>query len=166
MENGLSDYKIIDKKVIREIKKIKEDAPFVRGLLKWVGYKQLGIAYLVNPRLTGESKYRTRALVKLALNNIISFSTKPLTIAIYLGFFTSFVALMYIPYVVYSLYAGYAIAGWPSTIATIAFFGGVQLIVLGIIGLYLGKIFIQSKERPQYIINESSFLASSKVSTN
>lgn len=162
MENGLSDYKIIDKKVIPVIQKIKEDAPFLRGLLKWVGYKQFGIPYSANPRLKGKSKYPTGALVKLALHNITSFSTKPLTIAIYIGFFTSFIAVMYIPYVLYSLYAGYAIAGWPSTIATIAFFGGIQLIILGIIGLYLGKIFIQSKERPQYIINESNLVAVSK----
>lgn len=164
MENGLSDYKIIDKKVIPVIQKIKEDAPFLRGLLKWVGYKQSGIPYSANSRLKGKSKYPTGTLIKLALHNITSFSTKPLTIAIYIGFLTSFIAVMYIPYVLYSLYAGYAIAGWPSTIATIAFFGGIQLIILGIIGLYLGKIFIQSKERPQYIINESNLVAVSKYS--
>lgn len=155
LENGISDFKLIDKKVLATIKEMKEDAPFFRGLFKWVGYKQIGIPYKVNERLHGETKYATKALVKLALHNITSFSTKPLTMAIYVGFFTSFIAVLYVPYVCYSLLKGLSISGWASTIATIAFFGGVQLIVLGIIGLYLGKIFIQSKQRPQYIINES-----------
>ncbi len=155
LENGISDFKLIDKKVLATIKDMKEDAPFFRGLLKWVGYRQIGIPYKVNERLHGETKYATKALMKLALHNITSFSTKPLTMAIYVGFFTSFIAVLYIPYVCYSLLKGVSISGWASTIATVAFFGGVQLIVLGIIGLYLGKIFIQTKQRPQYIINES-----------
>jgi dolichol-phosphate mannosyltransferase len=160
LENGLSDFKIIDKKVVRVIKNIKEDNPFFRGLFKWIGYNQIGIPYSAGQRLNGVSKYSTKALIRLALNSITSFSTKPLTIAIYIGFFTSLISVLYIPYVLYSLYKGYSISGWPSTIATIAFFGGIQLMVLGIIGLYLGKIFIQSKNRPQYIIDESKFTAS------
>ena len=154
LENGIADFKIFDKKVLATIKEMKEDAPFFRGLFKWVGYKQLGIPYVVEPRLNGETKYPTKALIKLALHNITSFSTKPLTMAIYVGFFTSLIAILYIPYVMFSLYNGKAISGWASIIATIAFFGGVQLIVLGIIGLYLGKIFMQSKQRPRYIVNE------------
>ena len=154
LENGIADFKIFDKKVLAVIKEIKEDAPFFRGLFKWVGFKQLGIPYIVEARLNGETKYPTKALIKIALHNITSFSTKPLTMAIYVGFFTSFLSLLYVPYVLYSLYKGMAISGWASIIATIAFFGGVQLMVLGIIGLYLGKIFMQSKQRPRYIINE------------
>ena len=160
LENGLSDFKLIDKKIVRVIKNIKEEAPFFRGLFKWVGFNQIGIPYSAAARLNGETKYPAKALIRLALHSITSFSTKPLTIAIYIGFFTSFISVFYIPYVLYSFYKGYAISGWSSTIATIAFFGGVQLIVLGIIGLYLGKIFIQTKSRPQYIINDSKFSAS------
>ena len=154
LENGIADFKLIDKKVLAVIKEMKEDAPFFRGLFKWVGFKQLGIPYKVEARLNGESKYPTKALVKIALHNITSFSTKPLTMAIYIGFFTSFISVLYLPYVLYSLYERIAISGWASTIATIAFFGGVQLVVLGIIGLYLGKIFMQIKQRPRYIVNE------------
>ena len=154
LENGIADFKIFDKKVLAVIKEMKEDSPFFRGLFKWVGFKQLGIPYRVQARLNGETKYPTKALIKIALHNITSFSTKPLTMAIYVGFFTSFISLLYVPYVLYSFYKGIAISGWASTIATIAFFGGVQLIVLGIIGLYLGKIFMQTKQRPRYIVNE------------
>lgn len=165
LENGLSDFKLIDKKIVSVIKNIKEEAPFFRGLFKWVGFNQIGIPYTAAVRLNGETKYPAKALVRLALHSITSFSTKPLTIAIYIGFFTSFISIFYIPYVLYSFYKGYAISGWSSTIATIAFFGGVQLIVLGIIGLYLGKIFIQTKSRPRYIINESKFSASNSSTT-
>jgi dolichol-phosphate mannosyltransferase len=154
LENGIADFKLIDKKVLAVIREMKEDAPFFRGLFKWVGFKQVGIPYKAEARLNGETKYPTKALVKIALHNITSFSTKPLTMAIYVGFFSSFISILYLPYVLYSLYSGKAISGWASVIATIAFFGGVQLMVLGIIGLYLGKIFMQSKQRPRYIINE------------
>ncbi len=160
LENGLSDFKLIDKKIVSVIKNLKEEAPFFRGLFKWVGYNQIGIPYKADRRINGESKYPAKVLIRLALHSITSFSTKPLTIAIYIGFFTAFISVLYIPYVLYSLYKGYAISGWSSTIATVAFFGGVQLIVLGILGLYLGKIFIQTKNRPRYIINESKLSAS------
>lgn len=162
LENGISDFKLIDKKILWVIKDLKEYSPFFRGLFKWVGYNQIGIPYIPGSRLNGQTKYKTQALIRLALNSITSFSTKPLTIAIYLGFFTSFVSILYVPYVFYSLYKGYAISGWPSTIATIAFFGGIQLIVLGIIGLYIAKIFIQTKNRPHYIISESNISAFNK----
>ena len=95
LENGIADFKLIDKKVLAVVKEMKEDAPFFRGLFKWVGFKQLGIPYKVAPRLNGDTKYATKALVKLALHNITSFSTKPLTMAIYIGFFTSFLSCTY-----------------------------------------------------------------------
>jgi polyisoprenyl-phosphate glycosyltransferase len=155
LENGLSDYKLVDKKVVDIVKEIKEANPFLRGVFKWVGYNQKGIPYTPDPRLNGKSKYSKRALLKLAVQSITSFSTKPLSIAIYMGFFISALSLLYIPYVLYSLYRGYAISGWASTIVTISFFGGIQMIILGIIGLYLGKLFMQSKNRPPYLISES-----------
>jgi polyisoprenyl-phosphate glycosyltransferase len=155
LENGISDYKLISRRVLNAIKEIKEDAPFFRGLFKWTGFNQMGVQYSTASRVSGKSNYKTKDLIRLAIHSITSFSTKPLTIAIYIGLITSFLSILYIPYVLYSLYKGFAISGWSSTIATIAFFGGVQLMVLGIIGLYLGKVFMQVKQRPQYIIKES-----------
>jgi hypothetical protein len=95
-------------------------------------------------------------MMELALKGITSFSTKPLTIAIYLGFFCSLIAVLYVPYALISMYFGHVISGWASIIMTIAFFGGIQLMILGIIGIYLGKMFMQSKQRPHYIIQESN----------
>ena len=95
-------------------------------------------------------------MLALGLQGITSFSTKPLTIAIYIGFICALLSLRYIPYVFWSIYYGHAISGWASLIVTIAFLGGLQLMILGIIGMYLGKLFIQSKKRPHYIIKENT----------
>jgi len=156
LEDGIADYRLLDRKVVAVLNNLHEDRPFFRGLVKWVGFQQKGIPYTPKPRVAGATKYSTKALTRLALQGITSFSVKPLTIAIYLGFIFSLLSLLYIPYVIYSLYYGKAISGWTSTIVTIAFFGGVQLMISGIIGLYLGKLFMQSKQRPQFIIDETN----------
>ena len=157
MENGISDFKLIDRKVIDIINQLPEDRPFLRGLIKWVGFKQKPIEYEPNERYSGITKYSFINLVKLAAQGLTSFSTKPLTFAIYLGFFFSFTSLFYIPYVLISLYYHLERPGWASVIVTIAFFGGLQLMIMGIVGLYLGKTFIQSKHRPRYIIQSSNY---------
>jgi glycosyltransferase involved in cell wall biosynthesis len=156
MENGISDFKLIDKKVVDVINSLPEDRPFLRGLIKWVGFNQKAIEYEPMVRHTGTTKYSLTNLLKLATQGLTSFSTKPLTFAIYLGFFFSASSLLYIPYVLLSLYFHLARSGWASVIVTIAFFGGLQLMIMGIIGLYLGKTFIQSKHRPRYIIQSSN----------
>ena len=156
LENGISDFTLLDKKVVAVLSSLLEDNPFFRGLIKWVGFQQIGIPYTPNQRKSGTSKYNNKLLMKLALQGITSFSVKPLLIAIYLGLIFSILSLLYIPYVLYSLYHHLAISGWASTIVTIAFFGGLESMILGILGIYLGKLFIQSKQRPNFIIKESN----------
>lgn len=157
LEDGTADYRLIDRKVVDVLNALPENDPFYRGLVKWVGFNQKSIAYTPNERNEGETKYSKRALTRLALKGITSFSTKPLNIAIYLGFLFSALSILYIPYAILSLYFGWdSISGWASIIVTIAFFGGLQLMILGIIGLYLGKLFMQSKQRPHYIIKETN----------
>lgn len=156
VEFGVSDYRILDKKVVNALCQLPEYNPFYRGLVKWVGFKQVSIPYTPHERFSGETKYSKRNLLSLALNSITSFSTKPLTAAIYLGFSIAGLALLYIPYAIISYYLGYSVSGWASLIVTVAFFGGLQLLILGIIGLYLGKLFIQNKQRPNYIISKSN----------
>ncbi len=156
IENGISDFKIIDRKVINIINKLPEDKPFLRGLFKWVGFKQKAIEYEPSERFSGSTKYSFDSLLKLATHGLTSFSTKPLNFAIYLGFTFSAVSLLYIPYVFVSFLYGWQRPGWASIIVTIAFFGGVQLIIMGILGLYLGKTFLQGKGRPRYIIQSSN----------
>src|SRR6185312_2472526 len=160
MEYGISDFKLLDKQVVTIINSLPEERPFLRGLIKWVGFKQMGVEYEPRERLSGTTNYSLGNLSKLAAQGLTSFSTKPLTFAIYLGFFFAAISLLYIPYVLLSLYYGWDRGpGWASVIVTIAFFGGVQLMVMGIIGLYLGKTCNQGKNRPRYIIRTSNIEA-------
>lgn len=158
LEQGVADFRLLDKKIVAVFKEFKETDLFLRGIIKWIGFKQSGIEYEPAIRFKGASKYTLKRMLRFALQGITSFSTKPLYIATYLGFTFSLISLLYIPYIAYSYYFGHAISGWTSMIATIAFFGGLQLMILGIIGLYLGKLFIQSKNRPHYIVKESNLL--------
>ena len=158
LENGISDFKLLDKNVVDIINSLPEERPFLRGLVKWVGFNQKGIEYEPMERFSGNTKYPLSNLIKLATQGLTSFSIKPLTLAIYLGFFFSAASLLYIPYVGLSLYYHWERpgSGWASVIVTIVFFGGLQLIIMGIIGLYLGKTFSQVKSRPRYIIKKSN----------
>lgn len=158
LEPGTADFRLMDKKVVAVFKEFKETDLFLRGLVKWMGFQQAGIEYEPAVRFQGKSKYTLKKMIRFALQGITSFSTKPLYIATYLGFSFSLISLLYIPYIVYSYYFGHVISGWTSMIATIAFFGGLQLMILGIIGMYLGKLFLQSKQRPHYIVKESNIV--------
>lgn len=154
IEEGSADFRLLSKKVLYTLQGIDEHEVFFRGLVKWVGFRQIGIPYKAAPRIKGHSKYSLRKMMRFAVQGITSFSTKPLYIAAYLGFVFSLLALLYIPYAVASYLLGHVVSGWASIIVTIAFFGGLQLSILGIIGLYIGKIFMQGKRRPHYIIKE------------
>ena len=157
LENGIADYRLIDKKVIRALVSIDEYELFLRGMVKWIGFKQIGIPYIPKQRHAGESTYSMKALLKLALHGIVSFSTKPLYLSIFIGLSTAGLGVIfYSIYVVYSLFYHLAISGWASVIFTIVLFGSLNLIVLGIVGVYVGKIFIQSKNRPNYIIRDTN----------
>jgi polyisoprenyl-phosphate glycosyltransferase len=158
LEKGTADFRLLDRKVVDVLREIKEYDLFWRGMVKWLGFKQASVEYAAAQRASGVSKYNFRKMLELALKGITSFSTKPLTIAIYLGFICSVSALLFIVYAIISFYSGYTISGWASVIVTIAFLGGIQLMILGIIGMYLGKLFMQSKQRPHYIINETNIV--------
>lgn len=156
IESGTADFRLLDRKVIEVFKEFKENDPFIRGLIKWLGFKQFAIDYLPDKRYRGSSKYSVSKMKKLALQGVTSLSIKPLHTAVYLGFVFSSLSFLYVPYVLHSLYVGTEVSGWASTIITIVFFGGLQLIILGIIGIYIGKMFIQSKNRPNYIIRSTN----------
>lgn len=156
VENGSADFRLLDRKVTDEIRKIKEQDVFLRGLVKWIGFKQASIQYQPLERLSGQTKYSYRKMMLLALQGITSFSTKPLYAAIYIGFAFSILSLLYVPFAVYSYFTHHVVSGWSSLIVTVTFLGGLQLIILGIIGLYLGKLFMQSKGRPMYIVSKTN----------
>jgi polyisoprenyl-phosphate glycosyltransferase len=156
LESGSADFRLLDKKVVSVIRNFNENEPFLRGLFKWIGFTQTSVEYTPNSRYFGESKYSVKKMIKFALQGVTSFSIKPLYAATYIGFALSVLSILYIPYVLYAFFMGEEVSGWASIIITIVFFGGLQLIILGIIGIYIGKMFMQVKNRPNYIIRSTN----------
>ncbi len=157
-KGGGSDFRLMDAGVVEVMRKFNEDDLFLRGLTSWMGFKQTGIDFTACERLSGQSSYNLKKMMTFAFTGITAFSIKPLYIAAYLGFlFSGLSAVGYGVYVIYSFIEKTEISGWASLIMTIVFFGGLQLIMLGILGIYLGKIFKQVKARPNYIIKNKNF---------
>lgn len=157
-KGGGSDFRLLDANAVEVMRNFNEDDLFLRGLTSWMGFKQTGIEFTANERLSGQSSYNLKKMITFAFTGITAFSVKPLYIAAYLGFLFSGISVIgYVLYVIYSFVARTEISGWASLIMTIVFFGGLQLIILGIIGIYLGKIFKQVKDRPNYIIKNKNF---------
>ena len=156
LEQGTADFRLIDRKVADILIQFNEIEPFIRGIIKWVGFSQYAIDYTPEDRFAGKSKYSLKKMTKLAVQGITSFSIRPLYTAVVVGFIFSAMSVLYLPYVLYSVYSGHAISGWASIMMTIVFFGGLQITIMGIIGIYVGKIFLQTKLRPNYIIKNTS----------
>ncbi|MCX2477368.1 glycosyltransferase family 2 protein [Pedobacter sp. MC2016-05] len=156
LEPGAADFRLLDQKVVNVFRNFQENEPFLRGLVKWLGFKQYAIKYNPAARFSGKSKYTIKKMFRLALHGVTSFSIKPLYSAVYLGFILSLASVLYIPYVIYAFVNNVEVSGWASMIMTIVFFGGLQLIILGIIGIYVGKMFMQTKNRPNYIIRSTN----------
>jgi glycosyltransferase involved in cell wall biosynthesis len=156
LEPGAADFRLLDQKVVNVFRNFHENEPFLRGLVKWLGFKQYAIKYNPAARFSGQSKYTIKKMFRLALHGVTSFSIKPLYTAVYLGFILSFASVLYVPYIIYAFVNNVEVSGWASVIMTIVFFGGLQLIILGIIGIYVGKMFMQTKNRPNYIIRSTN----------
>ena len=148
------DFCVMDRRVVDVINRMPEHNRFIRGMRGWAGFKQLGFEYDRSARAAGETKYNLSRLLKLAFDGLVSFSTVPLRLASLLGMVAGTLGLLYLLYaIVIKVVDPSAPIGWASTIAVIIFFGGVQLLVLGIIGEYLGRVFDESKHRPLFIID-------------
>lgn len=158
LEKGTADFRLIDRKVVNVLAQMPENGLFMRGLIRWLGFRQFAINYMCDPRFSGSSKYTFKRMTNFAIEGITAFSVRPLNIAIGVGLFFAVSAVLYIPYILISYFSGHVVSGWASLLATIVFFGGLQLMVLGIIGLYLGKLFMQAKQRPNYIIRSSNLV--------
>jgi len=156
IEEGSADFRLISGGAITYLKSFNEFDLFYRGLVKWIGFKQISVEYKAEKRYSGVTKYTYNKMLSFGIRGFTSFSTKPLYFASYLGLFFASMSLLYIPYIIYTFYMGTEVNGWASVIATVAFFGGLNLMILGIIGFYLSKLFIQSKNRPHYIIKASN----------
>ena len=157
IDQGAADFRLLDRSVLNIIKNLKENNLFLRGMVRWLGFKQYGIKYTPGERETGKTKYSIRKMFSLAIEGITSFSTRPLRLAAWMGIIASSIGFIYGLYALYGfIFADLNLTGWTSLIVAVIFLGGVQLITLGIIGEYIGKLFMQVKGRPNYIIKKSS----------
>jgi dolichol-phosphate mannosyltransferase len=151
------DFRLIDRKVCDVLRSLKEKNRYVRGLVSWVGFKQASVEYVREERFAGETKYPLKKMIRFALDGITSFSNKPLKLATYLGMVVSAGSFVYLVLVILQkLFTDNAQIGWTSTVAIVLFFNGLMLMLMGVIGEYIGRIYEETKERPLYIVREAS----------
>jgi polyisoprenyl-phosphate glycosyltransferase len=155
VEPETADFRLLDRKVVNACRAITENELFWRGLIPWLGFKTKVLRYPQANRQHGKSKYTVTKMIKFSMTGITSFSIRPLYLSLYLG---ALLSLSSFSYLVYALWIRFfteeGVSGWASMIASILLIGGVQLLILGVMGVYLGKLFIQSKGRPQYVLRE------------
>lgn len=156
MPQDAGDFGLIDKKIVDIIKKFPERHFFFRGLRCWVGFNQASLEYNRGERFSGESKYSFMKLLRLAFDGIFGFSLFPLRVAILLGFIFSIVGIFLIFFVLFvRFFTVYSVPGFASTATLILFFSGIQLVIIGILGEYIGRIYTQVNMRPKYIIKDT-----------
>ncbi|WP_411390011.1 glycosyltransferase family 2 protein [Pseudomonas sp. MPB23] len=155
IEENVGDFRLMDRKVVAVIKALPEQQLFMKGVLSWAGFNVAIVEYDRVPRTLGQSKFNAWKLWNLALDGITSFSTVPLRLWSYIGGCISLLALVYAGYlVVDKVLFGNAVPGYPSLMTAILFLGGVQLIGIGILGEYVGRIYMEAKHRPKYVVKE------------
>jgi polyisoprenyl-phosphate glycosyltransferase len=150
------DFRLMDRKVVDVLKQMKERHRFPRGMSAWVGFKQIGVTYKRAARVAGVTKYPFNKMLKLAINAITGFSYFPLQVATYFGFISAGISIFAIPVVIYMRMTGSgAFFGQATTLIAVLFLGGVQLISLGILGEYIGRLYDEAKGRPLYVVREA-----------
>lgn len=157
IEDGAADFRLLDRKVVDTIRQFKENDLFLRGAISWVGFRQCRILYEPAARYAGRSKYSFRKMMQLAAMGITSFSTRPLYLSVLVGFGMSLLATLFGAEAIYEHYFTNAtVSGWTTLVLLLVLIGGVQFIMIGIIGVYLGKTFVEVKGRPAYIVGDTS----------
>lgn len=154
IQKNTGDFRLLDRSCIDALKQMRETERNTKGMYSWIGFHKKGITYQQKERLEGVSKWSNSALLNLALNGIMSYSTAPLRIATIVGLLVSLIAFIYLVYIlVTTLLYGDPVAGYPTIMVTMLFLGGIELLGIGIIGEYLGRVFNEVKGRPGYFIN-------------
>jgi polyisoprenyl-phosphate glycosyltransferase len=151
----VGDFRLVDRRVVDLFGEMREHNPYVRGMFSWLGFRQTGVHYLRDERHAGRSKYPLTKLIKLGLDGIIGFSDFPLRLALSVGFVMSTLAFLLGIAAIASKFGGiYVVPGWASLVVVISFLGGIQLALLGAVGLYVGRIYEEVKNRPLYVVDE------------
>lgn len=147
------DFRLIDRRVCDALKSIKERNRYIRGIISWLGFRQIGVEFSREERFAGETKYPMKKMLKFAFDAITSFSFKPLKLSSYLGMSLSFFSFIYLMVVVYQkFFTDRTVAGWASSMVISLFFNGIVLMMLGIAGEYIGRIYDETKGRPLYVV--------------
>lgn len=152
-----ADYRLMSNKVVKEFSKFKEVNLFLRGMVPLVGFPSTTVSYERHERLAGESHYPLKKMLALAFNGITSLSVEPLHLITGFGVFVAIISFIGVIWAIVAALTGHTVAGWASMTCIICFLSGVQLIALGVIGEYIGKIYMESKHRPRYIISERTW---------
>lgn len=155
LPEGAGDYRLMDRKVVEALRRLPERARFSKGLYAWVGFKSIGVPFDVAERLHGETKFSYRKLTRFAFDGLTSFSTLPLKVWTYVGMIVSLFAFLFAAMIVLeTLVYGIAVPGFATLVVSVMFFSGIQLISLGVLGEYIGRIFAEVKRRPLYVVAE------------
>jgi len=155
--HNTGDFRLLDKRCVEALKQLRESERYTKGMYSWIGFKKKEITYDRDPRIAGVAKQNYRKLFNLAFDGITSFSSTPLRVSTVLGTLVSLAAFIYLAKVlIQATLFGDTVAGYPSLMAVMLFLGGVQLLSLGVIGEYVGRIFKESKQRPLYFVEESN----------
>jgi dolichol-phosphate mannosyltransferase len=150
------DFRLMSRRAVDTLTSLRERSRFIRGLASWIGFRQTSVLYVRDMRYAGTTKFPLKKMVRFAFNGLLSFSSVPLQLASYLGFIVSCVSFVYIAYAVWlKLFTDRTILGWASVMVAVLFLGGVQLLCLGIVGEYIGRIYEEVKQRPLYIVEEA-----------
>jgi dolichol-phosphate mannosyltransferase len=156
IEPGSADYMLLDRAVVDVVNGIEDQDIFLRGLVRWLGFPMVTVPYARGARQSGDSKFSAARMVELALTGIAAHSVRPLRFAIWLALGFALLSLLFIVYAIVSfLFVQHTVAGWSSLVAVIAILGAAQLLVLGIIGEYVGRILRETRRRPSYIVAET-----------
>ena len=154
-DEGAADFRLLDRKIVLVLRQLSEQNLFLRGIVNWVGFRKYTITYEQEERVRGVSKYSIHKMVELGMQGITAFSVRPLRLATFTGLIIAGLAAIYAIYaLIMYVFTSRTVVGWTSLIVSILFLGGIQMFLLGIIGEYLGRLFIDFKRRPDYIIRE------------
>jgi glycosyltransferase involved in cell wall biosynthesis len=148
------DFRLMSRRAADQLRAMREKDRFVRGLISWIGFKQASVPYQREARFAGKTKYPLRKMLKFAADGLTSFSTVPLKLATWMGYLASAFAFVYLASVFVQKWLGRTVEGWATIMVAMLFMGGVQLICLGIMGEYIGRIFTEAKQRPLYVVEE------------
>ena len=156
MPAAAGDFRLVDRKALDAFRALRESNRYVRGMFSWIGFRQAGVPYVCAKRPGGRSKYTPRRMLKLASDAIVGFSTLPLRLALNLGFAVSALSIVFgLSALATKLAGGFAVPGWASIMILVGLVGGIQLIVVGVIGEYIGRIYDEVKQRPLYLVSAS-----------